>query len=561
MDEDLNLLKRAKYRFIYDIVQQVNNMCSGVGTVLILDEVSAKIINTFITMAELTENGIVVVENINRKRKDYPNFRAIYFLVPEKRNFEIIQDDFSNKSVKYANLHIFFTKKVPNEEVGYLKSMSFIQRTMTMKEVNLHVNLFNDHCFELYDQVNKTEVHVDALISILSHIEQINSVEVIRLANSLHKESETLSKLLDYRIKELLPYIIKDGTDNVKLFIFDRNVDLVTPLTHNFHYECLLTDLLNDFKLSQKSPDFVYKKYRHKFIKDCILGIGSDFERFLEENPVARIQRNNDHDVNMDKMGILIRGMNEYNEYVKTYELHLEYIKLLNNEVGQKGAKELTDLEYTLITGVDEYGEAVDTATRVDTGQKYLDSHEGEKSQQIRLLLILHGSLYKDFSSRLTAIEDPVFRDIFNKYIQLVANYGKYWPEKEKENLKKMTKDRYQIVDSSLQRYISKVEYIVSHYLKQGKSDMFETSCYGEKSSKLPKSVKSLFKGNINLGKAKRSNRNYVIIYILGGISFAEIQALKNLETTLGQNWFFLFGGDKILNSNSFIEWINRVNV
>lgn len=42
-------------------------------------------------MEELVPSGVVLVENIERKRKEYPQFAGIYLIQPTKNNFEIIE--------------------------------------------------------------------------------------------------------------------------------------------------------------------------------------------------------------------------------------------------------------------------------------------------------------------------------------------------------------------------------------------------------------------------------------------------------------------------------------
>lgn len=562
MSWDLDLKKQAKHRFLIDVIQDVNSKSKGAGTVLILDEISAKIISEFVNYAELTENGIFVVENIHRQRKDYPTFRAIYFLLPDKLNLDAIEADCSCKTPKYGNFHLFFTKRLSDSDFAYVKSKSLAKKAKTIKEVNLHVRLHNDYLFEPYDEPNKLDVHLDALTSIISQIPNLESIEAFKLINPLYKEAATLYKALEPRVKELLPSVSQDSVHNLKIFIFERTFDLVTPLIHDFHYESLLVDILENTKLSQGTPDVVLKKFRHKFIRDCMLGIGNDFEKFLNENPIAKIQRNKDNkEVDIDKMGVVVRGITEYNEAIKTYEQHLDYVKKLDAEIGKRDANELADLEYTMITGIDNYGEQIETAKRVDMGQKFIDSLSARKLDQIRFLMILQGSLYKDVSSKQSSITDPKFRESFDNYIQLVGKYGKYWPEKDKDTLKKVVKGRYKAAESSLQRYVCKTEYLISNVLQNGRSEHFDSFKYGESKVGFSKSPNTLFKGKLNIGKAQTGGHNYAIVYFVGGVSYPEIAALKNLESGLGDSWTFLIGGDGMLSPKDFVDKVRSIPV
>jgi len=557
-----DIRKQARHRFLVDIIQDVNNRYKGAGTILVLDEASAKIISDIVSLAELTENGIFVVENIQKQRKNYPTFRAIYFLVPDRTNFDAIDMDFGTKENKYANVHIFFTKRLSDADFGYLKSKNFSKKAKTVKEVNMHVKLTNDCIIEPFDTNVKMDTHLDTLTAALSYIPGIDSIEVFKLANPIYKEADSIYKDMESRVKDMMTYIPQNGENSVKLFIFERSADLVTPLIHDFHYESLIVDILESNKLSNGSPDFVMRKYRHKFIRDCMLGVGADFEKFLNENPIAKIQRNKDNkDVDIDKMGIVVRGITEYNEIIKTYETHLDYVKKLDTEIGKRGTNELADLELTIVTGIDNYGDNIESTKRTDIALKHLNTLNSRTLDQTRLLMIMQGSLYKDLSSKSGTLSDPKLRESFQKYIQLVEKYGKYWPEKDKETLKKITKEKYKIAESPLQRYTCKTEYLVSDVLKNGRVSQFDSYRHGEIKTGFSKAPNTLFKGKLHLAKNKTNGQNFVIIYFIGGISYAEIQSLKNLESSLGDSWTFIFGGNGILNPKEFINRLSTIAV
>lgn len=556
----MDLKNQAKHRILVDVIQEVNSKYKGAGTILILDEVSAKLISDIVTFADLTENGIFVVENIHKQRKSYPGFRAIYIIVPDKVNIDVLETDWSSKDGKYSNLHLFFTNRLKDNDFSYLKSKNFIKKAKTIKELNVNVKLLSDYLFRPNQKPAQLETHIDALTSVISYIPQLESIEVFKLKNPIYAGSAQIYKNIEGRVKETMAGNSQGGVNSLKIFIFDRAFDLVTPLIHDFHYESLLVDILGNLELSLNTPDFVLKKFRHKFIRDCMLGIGSDFEKFLNENPIAKIQRNKDNkDVDIDKMGVVVRGITEYNELIKTYETHLDNVKKIDIEIGKKNTNELADLEYTIITGIDSYGENINTDKRLELAHKYLGSLGANKLDQVRLLMIMQGALHTDVSSKKKMIDDPKFSECFSHYLKLVEQYGKYWPKKDKDTLKKVTKMKYNAAESPLQRFTSKAEHLVSTCIKNTKSEHFESYKYGESKVGFSKSPNTLYKGKFNIGKAKTNGHNFVIIYFVGGISYPEIQAFKNLESVLGEAWTFLLGGDNILSAKDFIENISDI--
>lgn len=555
MEEAINLKELAKKRFLVDVVQSVSRKHRGTGLILVLDQESSDILTSLMSIPELTENGVFIVENIERKRKDYPKYPSIYFLTPTDSNIDFIEEDFGEGEKKYASLHLFFTKQIPDSTFAYLKTKRCVKRVKSLMEVNLNMSMVNDFIFAPKKGSDNLDEQVETIFSTISQLRGLESAELFRLKNPLYKDASYIQKALDKRVSTLIKQHDGEGKNSLKVFIFERNVDLITPLIHDFHYESLITDIMSNESYVKDENDVVYSKYRHAFIKDCILGIGDDFEKFLNENPVAKLQRNNKSEkVRTDKLGTVVRGITEYNEVIKYYEDHIATVGKLNKLIDQNGYKDLAEIECTIATGVDEYGESIDTKKRLEVASGVLDQLGRDKLNQARLLMIMQGSLYKDSSSKVNSLSDYNLRKKFDDYSQLVSKYGKYWPEKEKDNLKKITKVKYNENEASLQRYICKTEYLIKEAIANNNTNQFDVLKYGN-TGFFSKAQNTFFKGKLtNIGKKKGSKKTYVLVYFVGGISFTEVQYLKNLEQVFGEGTIVVVGSPRLLTPNSFIE-------
>ena len=51
-------------------------------TILVVDNYSAKVLSSYLTMSDLLNRGIFTVELINNKRNRFPNYGVIYFISP-----------------------------------------------------------------------------------------------------------------------------------------------------------------------------------------------------------------------------------------------------------------------------------------------------------------------------------------------------------------------------------------------------------------------------------------------------------------------------------------------
>ncbi len=100
-----------KHRILKEIVKNTVMAQKTLGCVLIIDSESSQIINELVTMPELTENGVTIVENIQKNRKAYVKFSAIYLVTPTNQNIDLIDTDFIPER-KYRHLNIFFTKRI-----------------------------------------------------------------------------------------------------------------------------------------------------------------------------------------------------------------------------------------------------------------------------------------------------------------------------------------------------------------------------------------------------------------------------------------------------------------
>ena len=107
-------------------------------TILVVDNYSAKVLSSYLTMSDLLNRGIFTVELITNKRKKFPNYGVIYFISPTIKSINCLIEDFSNeKSPTYKIIYLYFTHRLPEELMEKLVTKEFIKRTVLFKELNL----------------------------------------------------------------------------------------------------------------------------------------------------------------------------------------------------------------------------------------------------------------------------------------------------------------------------------------------------------------------------------------------------------------------------------------
>jgi Sec1 family len=80
-----------------------------------MDESSTKIISAALTMYDIMEHRVTLVEQLLKKRQPFPEMDVIYFIAPTTESVKEISKDFTlGGKAKYGSVHLFFSDTVPN---------------------------------------------------------------------------------------------------------------------------------------------------------------------------------------------------------------------------------------------------------------------------------------------------------------------------------------------------------------------------------------------------------------------------------------------------------------
>ncbi|CAL9773812.1 unnamed protein product [Musa acuminata subsp. burmannicoides] len=106
--------------------------------VLIMDKITVKVISHSCKMADITEEGVSLVEDIYKRRQPLPSMDAVYFIQPTKENVVMFLSDMSGKSPLYKKAYVFFSSPVNKELVAHIKKdTSVLPRIGGLSEMNL----------------------------------------------------------------------------------------------------------------------------------------------------------------------------------------------------------------------------------------------------------------------------------------------------------------------------------------------------------------------------------------------------------------------------------------
>merc|ERR1712110_1389784 len=88
--------------------------------VLVVDNLSMKMVSACTKMHELSAEGITIVETVEKKREPMPAMEAIYLITPSEKSVKGLMLDFSSQNrTTYKFAHVYFTEAAQVERTQF----------------------------------------------------------------------------------------------------------------------------------------------------------------------------------------------------------------------------------------------------------------------------------------------------------------------------------------------------------------------------------------------------------------------------------------------------------
>lgn len=267
------LKKNAVDRILINMIEEVKCGDPARGRadipflLLILDEYTAKLISSFVTMSDVLNKGIFSVEKLEIGRQKFPNYQAIYFISPTKASIDFILKDFEDKqNPQYKRIHIFFSHQVMDSSLSLLANEKLYPRILSCKELNLSFLCKNRNLFELGvtnfleifsakadkdKERDKIATLSERLFTVCSVLNEFPFIQYQKNSNFCFE----LALSLNAKLKDFYASGGNVNTTRGLMLITDRSLDVCTPLLHDYSYESLLYDLLKQEEFVVKSSD------------------------------------------------------------------------------------------------------------------------------------------------------------------------------------------------------------------------------------------------------------------------------------------------------------------
>nr|AFK39976.1 unknown [Lotus japonicus] len=134
-----SLKQVSRERLLHEMLRSAKTGDSkSTWKVLIMDKLTVKIMSHSCKMADITDEGVSLVEDIYKRRQPLPTMDAIYFIQPTKENIIMFLSDMSGRKPLYRKAFVFFSSPIARELVMDIKKGALVlPRIGALREMNL----------------------------------------------------------------------------------------------------------------------------------------------------------------------------------------------------------------------------------------------------------------------------------------------------------------------------------------------------------------------------------------------------------------------------------------
>ncbi|XP_038875748.1 SNARE-interacting protein KEULE-like isoform X1 [Benincasa hispida] len=423
-----NFKQISRDRLLHEMLRSAKTGDSkSTWKVLIMDKLTVKIMSYSCKMADITDEGVSLVEDIYRRRQPLPSMDAIYFIQPSRENVIMFLSDMSGRSPLYRKAFVFFSSPISKELVSHIKRDSTVlPRIAALKEMNLEYFAIDSQGFTTNNEKALEELFCDDESSqkgvaclnemairvgtVFASLREFPSVRY-RAAKSLDTTTMTT-------FRDLIPTKVAAGvydcitkykktipdfpqSETCELLILDRSIDQIAPVIHEWTYDAMCRDLLSmeGNKYVHEVPskvggppekkevlledhDPVWHELRHAHIADASERLHEKMTNFVSKNKAAQIHQGsrNSSELSTRDLQKMVQALPQYSEQIDKLSLHVEIAVKLNKFIKEQGLRELGQIEQDLVFG--------DAGTK-DVIKFLTTNEDASRENKLRLLMIL----------------------------------------------------------------------------------------------------------------------------------------------------------------------------
>ncbi|XP_049350846.1 protein transport Sec1a-like isoform X2 [Solanum verrucosum] len=400
--------------------------------VLIMDKVTVKVMSSTCKMADITDQGVSLVEDLFRRRQPLPTMDAIYYIQPSKENVVMFLSDMSGREPLYRKAYVYFSHPIPKDLVARIKNdTSVIPRIGALGEMNFEYFPIDSQGFvtdheralgELFGESAQNSRRAEASLNVMASristvFASLKEFPFVRYRASKGQDGSTATNFRELVAGKLATAIWNNITtykssipnypqkETCELLILDRSVDQIAPVIHEWTYDAMCHDLLDmdgnkyvhevpsktggspekkEVLLEDQDP--VWLELRHTHIADASERLHDRFTNFVSKNKAAQMEQRDGSELSTRDLQKMVQALPQYNEQKERLSTHVEIAGELNKIIRDTGLRELGQLEQDLVFG--------------DAGTKevihYLRSKQDTSGENKLRLMMIYASVYPE---------------------------------------------------------------------------------------------------------------------------------------------------------------------
>ncbi|KAL2929684.1 SNARE-interacting protein KEULE, partial [Bienertia sinuspersici] len=345
-------------------------LCAA-AIVLIMDKFTVKVMSNACKMADITNAGVSLVEDIYKKRQPLPTMDAIYFIQPSKENVVMLMSDMAGKKPLYKKAFVFFSSPIARELVVYIREDATVSpRIVGLCELNLEYFAFDRQGFvtdnervleELFgDDVNynKAEACLKVMAArVATAFASMRELPFVRYRAAKSLDANTMTayrdliptklaaKVWDNLTKYMTSAVDFPQTETCELLILDRSIDQIAPVIHEWTYDAMCRDLLNlegnkyvhevscktggppvkkEVLLDEHDP--IWFELRHLHIADASIRLHKKVTNFVTKNKAASFNHSSREsgELSTRELHKMVQSLPQYSEQIEKLYLHVQ---------------------------------------------------------------------------------------------------------------------------------------------------------------------------------------------------------------------------------------------